>query len=70
VTLENATLAGAGSGKEAGKGAGKVGSSEPLTIQATLQTYRYMEEGSAPAAGGQQKGAGKKWTRDFVGVPE
>jgi type IV pilus assembly protein PilO len=56
VTLENATLTGAGGGKGAGKGAGKVGSSEPLTIQATLQTYRYMEEGSAPAAGGQQKG--------------
>ena len=57
VTLENATLTGAGGGKGTGKGAGKVGSTEPVSIQATLQTYRYMEEGSAPVAGGQQKGA-------------
>jgi type IV pilus assembly protein PilO len=56
VTLENATLTGAGGGKGTGKGAGKVGSTEPVSIQATLQTYRYMEEGSATAAGGQQMG--------------
>ena len=54
VTLENATLTDAAGGRGAGKGS----RTEPLTIQATLQTYRYMDEGGAPAAG-QQKGAGK-----------
>ena len=64
VTLENATLAGVG-GKDA-KGGGAKGvklANEPLSIQATLQTYRYMDEASAPAAGGQKqqnKGAGKQ----------
>ena len=59
VTLENATLASA-SGK-AVKGSKKAGDAESLSIQATLQTYRYMDEADAPAAG-QQKGkrAGKK----------
>jgi type IV pilus assembly protein PilO len=60
VTLENATLTGAVDAKGAKGGKGdKLG---PLSIQATLQTYRYMEEGGGPAAGGQQKGkeAGKK----------
>ena len=56
VTLENATLTGAAGGKGAGKGS----RTEPLTIQATLQTYRYMDEGGVPAGGGQQKGGGKK----------
>jgi type IV pilus assembly protein PilO len=56
VTLENATLTGA----SGGKGAGKVSKTEPVTIQATLQTYRYMDEGGAPAAGAQQKGTAKK----------
>ena len=55
VTLENATLTDAAGGRGAGKGS----RTEPLTIQATLQTYRYMDEGGVPA-GGQQKGAGKK----------
>ena len=54
-TLENVTLAGAGEGK--GKGA-KKGNAEPVNIQATLQTYRYMEEGSAPAEASPQKGKG------------
>ncbi len=70
VTLENATLAGVASKDAKGGGAkGAKLANEPLTIQATLQTYRYMDEASAPAAGaqkqqqkaGQQKaGAGKK----------
>ena len=55
VTLENVTLAGAGEGK--GKGA-KKGNAEPVNIQATLQTYRYMDEGSAPAETSPQKGKG------------
>ena len=55
VTLENVTLAGAGEGK--GKGA-KKGNAEPVNIQATLQTYRYMDEGSAPAEASPQKGKG------------
>ena len=65
VTLENATLVGA-AGKDAKSGGAKGGklANEPLSIQATLQTYRYMEEASAPAAGGQKQqqkaGAGQK----------
>lgn len=65
VTLENATLVGA-AGKDAKSGGAKGGklANEPLSIQATLQTYRYMEEVSAPAAGGQKQqqkaGAGQK----------
>ena len=58
VTLENATLA--GMAKEA-KGTGAKGgklTNEPLTIQATLQTYRYMDETGAPVAG--QKAGGQK----------
>ncbi len=64
VTLENATLT-----RTDSKGKGGKGGVEPLTIQATLQTYRYMDEGesgNAPggrqsnAPGGRQKGAGKK----------
>lgn len=57
VTLENVTLTGAGGGKGA-----KKGNAEPVNIQATLQTYRYMDEGSAPAKASpqQDKGAAKK----------
>ncbi|HOB62474.1 MAG TPA: type 4a pilus biogenesis protein PilO, partial [Candidatus Competibacteraceae bacterium] len=40
VTLENATLT-----RTDSKGKGGKGGVEPLTIQATLQTYRYMDEG-------------------------
>ncbi len=59
VTLESATLTGAGD--KAVKGGKKAGDAESLSIQATLQTYRYMDEASAPAAGQQKgKGAGKK----------
>ncbi len=59
VTLENATLT--GTSDKAAKGGKKAGDAESLSIQATLQTYRYMDEASAPAAGQQQgKGAGKK----------
>ena len=59
VTLENATLTSASD--KAAKGGKKAGDAESLSIQATLQTYRYMDEADAPAAG-QQKGkrAGKK----------
>ena len=65
VTLENAALTGAagkdakGGGKDA-KGA-KIGN-EPLSIQATLQTYRYGTDVGAPAgqSGQPQKGATKK----------
>ena len=57
MTLENATLTGAA---PAAKGAkpGKGDKPGQLTIQATLQTYRYMEEGGVPAGGGQQQGKG------------
>jgi type IV pilus assembly protein PilO len=60
VTLENVTLTGAGDGKGGARGAtgGGQGKAEPVNIQATLQTYRYMEEGSAPAAASPQKGRG------------
>ncbi len=60
VTLENATLVGvAGQGAPA-SGVKKNISNEPLTIEATLQTYRYMDEANAPASGQQQTGAGQK----------
>lgn len=62
VTLENATLVGvAGQGAPA-SGAKKNTNNEPLTIEATLQTYRYMDEANAPASGQQQQqtGAGQK----------
>jgi len=60
VTLENVTLTGAGDGKDGAKGAtgGGKGKAELVDVQATLQTYRYMEEGSAPAAASPQKGRG------------
>jgi type IV pilus assembly protein PilO len=59
VTLENATLT--STSDKAAKGGKKAGDAESLSIQATLQTYRYMDEADAPAAG-QQKGKriGKK----------
>ncbi|MBK8183879.1 MAG: type 4a pilus biogenesis protein PilO [Candidatus Competibacteraceae bacterium] len=66
VTLENATLASPVStaASKALKTGAKPEKENPgqLTIQATLQTYRYMEEGSAPAGAGgkQQQGAGAK----------
>lgn len=53
VTLENATLT--STSDKAAKGGKKAGDAESLSIQATLQTYRYMDEADAPAAG-QQKG--------------
>jgi len=62
VTLENATLSSAAAGGPAARGGAPVRGrdNEPLTIQATLQTYRYMDEmaGAAPAQGAQQRGAG------------
>lgn len=57
VTLENATLASpssAAKGTKADKGE-KPGQ---LSIQATLQTYRYMDEGGSSVAGSQQQGKG------------
>ena len=71
VTLEKATLTSATTAKGAKSGSsGSSGSSgkganvnEPLTIEATLQTYRYMDENgtAASAAGkGANKGAVKK----------
>ncbi|MBZ4194468.1 MAG: type 4a pilus biogenesis protein PilO [Candidatus Contendobacter sp.] len=64
VTLENATLTGASVvGGKAGAKAGVKGGMEPLTIQATLQTYRYMDEGaavSAPKPETAKPGAAKK----------
>jgi type IV pilus assembly protein PilO len=65
VTLENATLTGAG-GQEARAGGARGAklTNQPLSIQATLQTYRYMDEAAGAAAGGQKPqpqraGAGK-----------
>ncbi len=57
VTLENATLT--STNDKAAKGGKKAGDAESLSIQATLQTYRYMDEADAPASG-QQKGAGQQ----------
>ncbi len=64
VTLENATLTGAvaAGGKPGTKPVAKSGM-EPLTIQATLQTYRYMDENAAAGAakpGAAKPGAAKK----------
>ncbi|MDG4596885.1 MAG: type 4a pilus biogenesis protein PilO [Candidatus Contendobacter sp.] len=55
VTLESATLTSAATKDLAKKRDVKL-TSEPLTIQATLQTYRYMDEApSAPASAGGPK---------------
>ena len=66
VTLENATLTGIASG-DVKRGTAKTKiklDNEPLNIQATLQTYRYMDEAGAAAANQKQAqkktGAGKK----------
>ena len=59
VTLENATLTSAATRDMARRGQNIKLTNEPLEIQATLQTYRYMEE-SGGASGQQQGGAGKK----------
>ena len=58
VTLENVTLAavGAAASKNSKPAAGA--KNEAVDIQATLQTYRYMDEGSAPARATPRKGAG------------
>ena len=53
VTLENVTLTGISGAKGGAKG-----KAEMVDIQATLQTYRYMEEGSAPTKASSQKGKG------------
>lgn len=58
VTLENVTLTDDVGGDARGTTGGGQGKAEPVNIQATLQTYRYMEEGSAPAAASPQKGRG------------
>ncbi|MCP5159366.1 MAG: type 4a pilus biogenesis protein PilO [Gammaproteobacteria bacterium] len=56
VTLENAALAGLSD-----KGKRNAKNQEPVDIQATLQTYRYMDEGSAPATSSpQNRGAVKR----------
>jgi len=65
VTLEKATLTSAAATKGAKSGSGGKGATvnEPLIIEATLQTYRYMDENNtaASAAGkGANKGAVKK----------
>lgn len=58
VTLENVTLAAVGAAaSKSGKPAAGV-KNETVDIQATLQTYRYMDEGSAPARATPRKGAG------------
>ncbi len=61
VTLENATLTSAASKDLAKRGKEVKLTSEPLSIQATLQTYRYLEEsGGGASTQPQQGGAGKK----------
>lgn len=61
VTLENATLTAAGNPAKRGARKNITISKEPLTIQATLQTYRYMDESAAPKAAAPKKpGAAKK----------
>ncbi|TVR58013.1 MAG: pilus assembly protein PilO [Candidatus Competibacteraceae bacterium] len=63
VTLENATLSGVAAGRPPARGAAPARrrqDNEPLTIQATLQTYRYMDEVAAPAQGAQQRGTGRR----------
>ena len=59
VTLENVTLTSAATKDLAMRGQNIKLTTEPLDIQATLQTYRYMEE-SGGASSNQQEGAGKK----------
>ena len=66
VTLENATLTGV-AGKEVKAGGAKKNiklANEPLSIEAKLQTYRYLEEANAPAGDQKQQqkktGAGQK----------
>jgi type IV pilus assembly protein PilO len=57
VTLDNATFTAAPSSKDPKTGKGQ--NPGQLNIQATLQTYRYMEEGGGAVGGGQQgKGQG------------
>ena len=60
VTLEKATLTSAAATKGAKSGSGGKGATvnEPLIIEATLQTYRYMDENNT-AAGTAGKGANK-----------
>ena len=61
VTLENATLTIAGDLGKRGVKKDITISKAPLTIQATLQTYRYMDESAAPKAAPPKKpGAAKK----------
>lgn len=64
VTLENATFTTTTPSTRDARAAGKPQNpTNPgqLTIQATLQTYRYMEEGGQPASGGkQQPGKGQQ----------
>ena len=61
VTLENATLTIVGDPAKRGGKKNITISKEPLTIQATLQTYRYMDESTAPKAAAPKKpGAAKK----------
>jgi type IV pilus assembly protein PilO len=65
VTLENATLSSETAGKPAARGGAQAQrrENEPLIIQATLQTYRYMDEAvdAAPASQSvKQGGAGRK----------
>ncbi len=63
VTLENVTLTMPEAKGGKGAAGGAKGKNELVDIQATLQTYRYMEEGSTPAKAGPQqggKGAAKK----------
>lgn len=58
VTLENATLVSAVDKSVKQKGAKPIKlTNEPLSIQATLQTYRYMEDSGAPSGspGAQQQ---------------
>jgi type IV pilus assembly protein PilO len=60
VTLESATLASAASRDKAKKGQNIKLTSAPLSIQATLQTYRYMEESGGASVQQKKTGAGKK----------
>ena len=60
VTLESATLTSAASKDAAQKGQNIKLTSEPLSIQATLQTYRYMEESGGASVQQKKTGAGKK----------
>ncbi len=59
VTLENVTLTALdGKGDKGTTSGGAKGKADLVDIQATLQTYRYMEEGSEPAKASPQKGKG------------